>query len=126
MSRYRIGVDIGGTFTDFVMVDAEARRIHLAKRLTTHGDYLEAVFAGLEELLARTEIAAADVAGVVHGTTLVTNTVIERKGAKTALHNDRRRARRRRDRRGIALRHLRPRHRASGAAGAAASAIRGG
>ncbi len=85
MSRYRIGVDIGGTFTDFVMVDAEARRIHLAKRLTTHGDYLEAVFAGLEELLARTEIAAADVAGVVHGTTLVTNTVIERKGAKTAL-----------------------------------------
>jgi len=83
--RYRIGIDIGGTFTDFVLVDAEARRIHLAKRLTTHGDYLEAIFGGLEDLLQRTAVEPADVVGIVHGTTLVTNTVIERKGAKTAL-----------------------------------------
>ncbi len=85
MSRYRIGIDIGGTFTDFVLVDSKEGRIHLGKRLTTHGDYLDAVMKGFDELVAAAGITAPDVAGVVHGTTLVTNTVIERKGAPTAL-----------------------------------------
>jgi N-methylhydantoinase A len=85
MSRYRIGIDIGGTFTDFVLVDTQAKRIHLGKRLTTHGDYLDAVMKGFDELVAAAGISAIDVNGVVHGTTLVTNTVIERKGAPTAL-----------------------------------------
>ena len=85
MSRYRVGIDIGGTFTDFVLVDSKAGRIHLGKRLTTHGDYLDAVMAGFDELVTAAGITAPDVEGVVHGTTLVTNTVIERKGAPTAL-----------------------------------------
>ena len=85
MSRFRVGVDIGGTFTDFVLVDEQERRIHLGKRLTTHDNYLDAVMIGFDELLAAAGITAADVQGVVHGTTLVTNTVIERKGARTAL-----------------------------------------
>ena len=85
MSRYRVGIDIGGTFTDFVLVDAKAGRIHLGKRLTTHGNYLDAVMNGFDELVANAGITAHDVEGVVHGTTLVTNTVIERKGAATAL-----------------------------------------
>ena len=76
---------IGGTFTDFVLVDERDRRIHLAKRLTTHEDYLDAIFKGLDELVESAGIGMRDIAGVVHGTTLVTNTVIERKGAKTAL-----------------------------------------
>ena len=46
MSRFRIGIDIGGTFTDFVLVDEMERRIHLGKRLTTHGNYLDAVLGG--------------------------------------------------------------------------------
>lgn len=85
MSRYRVGIDIGGTFTDFVLVDEVERRVHLGKRLTTHGDYLDAVLGGLDELLKAAGISAHDLSGVVHGTTLVTNTVIERKGVKTAL-----------------------------------------
>ena len=85
MSRFRVGVDIGGTFTDFVLVDEKERRIHLGKRLTTHDNYLDAVMTGFDELLAAAGITPADVQGVVHGTTLVTNTVIERKGAHTAL-----------------------------------------
>ena len=85
MSRFRVGIDIGGTFTDFVLVDERDRRIHLAKRLTTHKDYLDAIFKGLKELVEIAGIGMRDIAGVVHGTTLVTNTVIERKGAKTAL-----------------------------------------
>jgi N-methylhydantoinase A len=85
VSRFRIGIDIGGTFTDFVLVDENERCIHLAKRLTTHHDYLEAIFKGLDELLRAAGIGMPDVSSVVHGTTLVTNTVIERKGARTAL-----------------------------------------
>ena len=85
MSRFRVGVDIGGTFTDFVLVDEKEKRIHLGKRLTTHDNYLDAVMQGFDELVAAAGITARDVEGVVHGTTLVTNTVIERKGARTAL-----------------------------------------
>ena len=57
----------------------------LGKRLTTHHNYLEAVLGGLDELVAAAGVTAAQLDGVVHGTTLVTNTVIERKGARTAL-----------------------------------------
>ena len=85
MSRFRIGVDIGGTFTDFVLVDEKERRIHLGKRLTTHGNYLDAVLGGIGDVLGSAGISPADISGIVHGTTLVTNTVIERKGARTAL-----------------------------------------
>jgi N-methylhydantoinase A len=85
MSRFRVGIDIGGTFTDFVLVDEKEGRIHLGKRLTTHGNYLDAVMNGFDELVAAAGLTAPDVDGVVHGTTLVTNTVIERKGAPTAL-----------------------------------------
>ncbi len=85
MSRFRVGIDIGGTFTDFVLVDTLERRIHLGKRLTTHDNYLEAVLGGIGDVLGQAGITPADVDGIVHGTTLVTNTVIERKGARTAL-----------------------------------------
>ena len=85
MMRYRAGIDIGGTFTDFVLVDERERRIYLDKRLTTHHNYLEAVLEGIDELLRAAGIGPADLANVVHGTTLVTNTVIERRGARTAL-----------------------------------------
>jgi N-methylhydantoinase A len=85
MTRFRIGIDIGGTFTDFVLVDEMERRIHLGKRLTTHGNYLDAVLGGIGDVLALAGIRPADIAGVVHGTTLVTNTVIERTGARTGL-----------------------------------------
>ncbi|MDB5809865.1 MAG: hydantoinase/oxoprolinase family protein [Betaproteobacteria bacterium] len=85
----RIAVDIGGTFTDGLAVIAPGNRIWVGKTLTTPDDPGIAVTTVMVDLLkqivaARGE-AKRDVADVVHGTTLVTNTLIERKGAATAL-----------------------------------------
>ena len=85
MARYRIGVDIGGTFTDFVMEDIERGTLTLGKTLTTPADPSDGVIDGLERLLAEAGIAAGDIAVLVHGTTLATNAVIERTGARTGL-----------------------------------------
>jgi N-methylhydantoinase A len=87
--RIRIAVDIGGTFTDGLAVIAPGNRIWVGKTLTTPDDPGEAVTAVMADLLR--QIAAARgaetraVDDVVHGTTLVTNTLIERKGARTGL-----------------------------------------
>ncbi|ARP84649.1 methylhydantoinase [Bordetella genomosp. 8] len=82
---WRIGFDIGGTFTDFVLYDAAGRTVRLHKRLTTPHDPSEAALLGLKELVDQAGIAMADVGEIVHGTTLVTNAVIERKGARLGL-----------------------------------------
>jgi N-methylhydantoinase A len=81
----RIGVDVGGTFTDFVLYDENSGRVQTGKRLTTPEDPSIAMLAGIERLLEETGLSAADVHSVVHGTTLVTNTVIEGTGAKVGL-----------------------------------------
>ncbi|MGQ0524240.1 MAG: hydantoinase/oxoprolinase family protein [Betaproteobacteria bacterium] len=87
--RLRIAVDIGGTFTDGLAVLAPAGRIWVAKTLTTPHDPGIAVTTVIADLLK--QVAATDrgrhpsVAEFVHGTTLVTNTLIERKGARTGL-----------------------------------------
>ena len=84
-ARWRIGFDIGGTFTDFILHDAQRSEVVLHKRLTTPHDPSEAALLGLDELVAMRGIGLADVAEIVHGTTLVTNAVIERKGATLGL-----------------------------------------
>lgn len=82
---YRIGTDIGGTFTDFVVLDDRTRELRLEKTLTTPHDPSEGIFDGLA-LLARNDGALLkDAAKLVHGTTLVINALIEQKGVKTAL-----------------------------------------
>lgn len=83
--RYRLGFDIGGTFTDFVLIDSETGTLRLAKCLTTPHDPSEGVGNGLRELLEGTGIAGADFEIAVHATTLITNSLIERKGFRTAL-----------------------------------------
>jgi 5-oxoprolinase (ATP-hydrolysing)/N-methylhydantoinase A len=84
-NRWRVGFDIGGTFTDFVLYDGQENSVVLHKRLTTPHDPSEAALTGLRELLAMRGIGHADVAEIVHGTTLVTNAIIERKGAPVGL-----------------------------------------
>lgn len=85
ISTARIGVDIGGTFTDFVFHD-EARGItRTGKRLTTPSEPSRAIIEGIQRLLAETNTAPDQINGIVHGTTLVTNTVLERTGAKVGL-----------------------------------------
>jgi len=79
----RLAIDIGGTFTDVVL--QHGTDLTTAKVLTTHDDPTVAVFAGIDETLAKAGASAASVALVVHGTTLATNALIERRGARTAL-----------------------------------------
>jgi N-methylhydantoinase A len=83
--RYRVGVDIGGTFTDLILVDDDSGRLTVGKVLTTPGDPSQAVEQVLQEALQQGEAPPEQVHHVIHGTTLVTNAIIERKGARTAL-----------------------------------------
>jgi len=82
---FRVGVDIGGTFTDFVLLDETSGAIHIAKRLTTPHDPSVAMLGGLAAFDEAARGYAAKTARLAHATTLVANTVIERKGAVTAL-----------------------------------------
>ncbi|HMK80671.1 MAG TPA: hydantoinase/oxoprolinase family protein [Xanthobacteraceae bacterium] len=81
----RIGVDVGGTFTDFVLHDPRRDLVHTGKLLTTPDDPSEAIVNGIARLLKEKSLKAQELHSVVHGTTLVTNTVIERTGATVGL-----------------------------------------
>ena len=83
--RYRVGLDIGGTFTDFVLVDADTGDMRIHKCLTTPEDPAIGALEGLQRLLSASDLTLADVGHLVHGTTLVANAIIERRGAKLAL-----------------------------------------
>ncbi len=80
----QVAFDVGGTFTDFVLQDVQGR-LHTHKRLTTYPEPAEACLAGLDELFARAGIPWSDLARAVHGTTLGSNIVIERKATGVAL-----------------------------------------
>src|SRR5947208_2709182 len=82
---FRVGLDIGGTFTDFVLYDEARQRISLYKCLTTPRDPSIAALEGLAVLTAEVGTTIADVGEIVHGTTLVTNAIIERRGARLGL-----------------------------------------
>jgi N-methylhydantoinase A len=82
-SEARLGVDIGGTFTD-VALEAAGRR-YSAKVLTTPEAPVRAVLEAIEAVLREAALEPADLSIIIHGTTLATNAIIERKGAKTAL-----------------------------------------
>lgn len=82
---YQIAVDVGGTFTDGVLLDDTTDRIWVAKSLTTPSDPGDGIARVVELLLAQKPGDGATVSRVVHGTTLITNTLLERKGSKTAL-----------------------------------------
>jgi 5-oxoprolinase (ATP-hydrolysing) len=84
-ARYRIGFDIGGTFTDFILLDEERSEIRLHKCLTTPQDPSVGALQGLEELSSAAGVPLSEVSEIVHGTTLVTNALIEQRGAKLGL-----------------------------------------
>ncbi|MEE2968849.1 MAG: hydantoinase/oxoprolinase family protein [Pseudomonadota bacterium] len=79
--RYIIGVDVGGTFTDILCLDAETQELLSAKVPSMPGSQWRGVLSALEEL----GIDGRDIRAFVHGTTIATNSLLERKGAKTAL-----------------------------------------
>ena len=82
---YRLGCDIGGTFTDFVLLNDDTGEFQINKCLTTPGDPSDAVEQGIQELLEREPGFMPHIDEIIHGTTLVINAIIERKGAKTGL-----------------------------------------
>lgn len=81
---WRIGVDIGGTFTDVALVEEATGRIAVAKLLTTPGDFGQAVIDGLRQGLGQNGIDPAAVTLLAHATTVVTNALLEHKGAAAA------------------------------------------
>jgi N-methylhydantoinase A len=78
-------VDIGGTFTDLILIDEHTGSLTIGKTLTTPSDPADAVARVLGGALSDSGAAAKQIGVVIHGTTLVTNAIIERKGARTAL-----------------------------------------
>ena len=82
--RFRVAVDIGGTFTDIVFLDADGRR-HTKKVSSSVEDYARAIVDGLREVFDETGLAGSDVIEVLHGTTVASNAILELKGARTGL-----------------------------------------
>src|SRR5579872_6588938 len=85
MTDYALGIDIGGTFTDLVIHDHGSGRRWGTKVLTTHADPQQGVVAGIRAIVAEAALDPGRIGRVVHATTLFTNALIERKGAKTGL-----------------------------------------
>lgn len=84
LGRARIGVDIGGTFTDIVLRDADGA-VHVAKVSSTPADPGAAVVSGIRALLDDLGMAASDVGEIVHGTTVGSNTILQKVGARTGV-----------------------------------------
>src|ERR671936_1940036 len=81
---FRVGVDIGGTFTDIVFLDADGR-IHVRKVSSSVDDYARAIVEGVRELFHDTGLDGGDVGEVLHGTTVASNAILELRGARTGL-----------------------------------------
>ena len=82
---YRLGVDVGGTFTDLLLVDEDSGRTWRAKTPSTPADQSEGVMSGLAKVCAQAGIAPGEIAQVLHGTTVATNAILEGKGARVGL-----------------------------------------
>src|SRR5215217_6866451 len=82
---YRIGVDVGGTFTDFTLLDDSSGEVHFFKTSSTPHDPSEAIENGLRAMLGELGFDPGSVTYLAHGTTVATNIVIERRGARTGL-----------------------------------------
>ncbi len=85
MGRYRLGIDVGGTFTDFVLANMDGGQIAFHKEPSAPDDPSRAVEAGVANLIAQQGMSPDSVELVVHGTTLALNAIIQQKGARVAL-----------------------------------------
>jgi N-methylhydantoinase A len=81
----RIGIDVGGTFTDAVLVDEKSGKFHYTKTPTTHHDLSEGVLKGLEDIMDIGGVSMDDIDYIIHGTTIGTNAIVEGKGARVGL-----------------------------------------
>jgi N-methylhydantoinase A len=84
MAPFRVGVDIGGTFTDIVFLAPDGR-IYTKKVSSTVDNYARGIIEGIQDLFREVGLGGPDVAEVLHGTTVASNAVIESRGARTGL-----------------------------------------
>ena len=82
---YRLGVDVGGTFTDILLIDEESGATYRAKTSSTPEDQSVGVLRGIERACDAADITLGDINGVFHGTTVATNAILEGKGARVGL-----------------------------------------
>lgn len=83
--RYRLGVDVGGTFTDLLLFDEETGNFWRHKTPSTPHDSSEGILAGVRAITGEAGVSASEIAFFLHGTTVATNAVLEGKGAKVGL-----------------------------------------
>lgn len=79
---YRLGVDVGGTFTDVLLIDESSSQIHTAKVPSTPADSSIGVLNGIRKVCEHSGVDPTAISHVMHGTTVATNTVLTRTGAK--------------------------------------------
>ena len=84
-SRFKLGIDIGGTFTDLTLLEDNGARVHTHKLSSTPEAPSRAVARGVVELMTRIGRTPADIDGFVHGTTIALNAILERRGARVAM-----------------------------------------
>ena len=84
MASYRVGVDVGGTFTDIVLLGSDGT-IHTKKISSSVGNYAQAIVEGLAEVFRETGLAGGAIEEIRHGTTVASNAILEHKGARTGL-----------------------------------------
>lgn len=82
---YRLGVDVGGTFTDLLLIDERSGATHRAKTPSTPADPSRAILTGIERICSDLDIRPHDIVRIMHGTTVATNAVLEAKGARVGL-----------------------------------------
>ena len=82
---YKLSVDVGGTFTDIVVFDDKAKKTYVTKVSSTPQDYSIGIEAGIQKISVAHQIPIGQISYFIHGTTVATNALLERKGAKTAL-----------------------------------------
>ncbi len=81
----RLGIDVGGTFTDLLLFNESSGTIHLLKTPSTPEDQSVAILTGIQQIIAESGVAPGDIQSILHGTTVSTNIVLEEKGAKVGL-----------------------------------------
>jgi N-methylhydantoinase A len=81
----RLGVDVGGTFTDLILYDEQGEQIHVHKLASTPEDPAVAILQGVEEICAMASTEPSQLSALLHGTTVGTNTILERRGAKVGM-----------------------------------------
>ncbi len=84
MTTYRVGVDIGGTFTDIVLLGSDGT-LHTKKISSSVGNYAAAIVDGLAEVFREQSLAGGDIEEIRHGTTVASNAILEHKGARVGL-----------------------------------------